>query len=1224
MNLLKTITLGLLVTLLAVPAFAGYLTPGLESQIAGLDGNATVRALVVMSEQTDIHSLDWELHEAKASIDVRNRIVLTTLQERARRTQADLLASLDADKANGRILGFHSHWLVNGVMVTGTVDAIRELAQRHDVERIEADLIVELIEPIQSEKEVPAGKDSRGIGMTPGVQAVNAPQVWNDLGIDGSGVVVGILDTGVDGNHPALAARWRGLFADPSECWIDAAGLGDTSFPVDQHYHGTHVMGTITGLAADDTIGVAPGALWIASNVINMSAGGAFDNAVITSLEFMANPDGDVNTIIDLPAVVQNSWGVNENFSGYYDCDSRWWDAIDACEAAGVCLTWSAGNEGPGGTSLRSPADRAASPTNCFSVGSTIPTEPYTISDFSSRGPSGCGGEFAMKPEICAPGSDIYSAQPGGGYQYLSGTSMAGPHVAGVVALMKASNPNIDVITIKEVLMATAIDLGTPGEDNTYGHGFIDAYQAVLGVMGGIGSVEGVITDSGTGLPLEGVKVQKVGGYNLAYTNASGYFSMTMPIGDIQLAMTKFGYGDATANVTILEDQTVDASTPLYLLPSSTLSGIVYGPDGAVVEGASVWASNTPLGPVYTDATGYYSIVLPSGAGAMYDMVGRASGMGTQAQTVELTGDLTLDFNLPEWIGDDFETGNFNRFPWEMTGTSWVIDTADVYEGFNSARSGDIGDNQFSSMELTLDVLAAGEMKFWYKVSSESNWDYLRFYIDGAMVAEWSGEVAWTERVQPVEPGSHTFTFAFEKDGSVSSGSDCAWVDYIEFPAVELPGVAAISVDTTPIALTMAPNAMQDRTLRIDNQGDGTLNYALSLVEVGPAREPVVNPVEHQEFGKDEKDERPAVSPVLGSGGPDNFGYSWADSDDPAGPAYNWVDISTTGEVVGSGDDSNHGPFTMQFPFSFYGEVFNSVNVCTNGWMSFTSTSTSYSNQGIPDPGDPNNLLAPFWDDLNPNNGGTIYYQSEPDRFIVQWQDVPHYSWDGSGLPVTFQVILSSDGSILFQYQLIQDVSGSTVGIENAAGDDGLLVCFDDPGYLHDELAIRFATVPPMTWFTADPMVGAVLEGQGQDVTLHFDTADLTAGLYQAMLYISSNDPVNEALAISVDLTVESGATPVGDMLPRVVHFSGPVPNPFNPATDLKFSIPRDAGVTLKLYDVSGRLVRSLLSENLSAGHHEVRWNGRDDNGRSVASGTYFARLTVDGVSTVKSMALVR
>ena len=120
----------LLVLLLATAAQAGYLTPGLESQLSDLDGDDTIKVLVVMSEQTDIQSLDWELHDAKAGMDVRHRVVLETLQDRAIKTQGDLLASLATNKANGRILGYTAHWIVNAVVVTGTEDAIRELAAR--------------------------------------------------------------------------------------------------------------------------------------------------------------------------------------------------------------------------------------------------------------------------------------------------------------------------------------------------------------------------------------------------------------------------------------------------------------------------------------------------------------------------------------------------------------------------------------------------------------------------------------------------------------------------------------------------------------------------------------------------------------------------------------------------------------------------------------------------------------------------------------------------------------------------------------------------------------------------------------------------------------------------------------------------------------------------------------------------------------------------------------
>ncbi len=1229
MKSIKLITLSLLVLLIAANAQAGFMTPGLEQQLEGQKGSDITKVLVVMKDQADINSLNWELHDSKADVDVRHRIVLNTLQSSAQKSQGDLLASLEADKAGGRILGYTPHWIVNSVVVVGTVEAIRELAMRDDVERVEADLVVELIEPIQSEKEVHFAAGTRGIGMTPGLQAINAPRVWEELGIDGTGVVVGILDTGVDGTHPALMDRWRGNYAPAEECWLDAANLGDPDFPADRHYHGTHVMGTITGLAADDTIGVAPGALWIATNIINSGTGIEFDNGVIASLEFMADPDGNPDTHLDVPAVVQNSWGVNENFSGYYDCDSRWWDALDNCEAAGVCLTWSAGNEGPGDGSLRSPSDRAASPTNCFSVGSTQPYAPFEISSFSSRGPSGCGGEFAMKPEVSAPGSDIYSAEPGGGYQLLSGTSMAGPHVAGIVALMVASNPNIDVITIKEVLMATSIDLGAPGEDNIYGHGFVDAYEAVMAVMGGIGSVEGIITDADTGLPIEGALVRKVGGYNQDITDENGYYRMTMPAEAVELSVAKFGYNNSSIFTTIPEDATVMEDLAISMLPSATISGTIFDPNGAVVEGATVRAANTPLGPVTSDAAGFYSLVLPSGAGQNYDMAARANGMGTLVQTVELLADMTLDFNLPEWIGDDFESGNFSRFPWEMDGTAWTIDSSTTYEGSYAAQSGAINDNGSTGLELSLEVLAQGEIKFFYKVSSEEGYDYFQFMVDGVLIDQWAGEHEWAEYVHTVEPGMRTFSFIYAKDGSVDGGSDAAWIDFMELPAVALPGVPEISVSTTPIEMTLGMNETADMPFLIDNVGDAALTYALGLVEVMPTRTTVINPVPHKEFTKGEDDQRGTISPITGAGGPDEFGYTWMDSDETGGPVYNWVDISGTGNVVGSGDDANFGPFELGFPISYYGNTFETINVCTNGWASFTATATSYSNQGIPDAADPNNLLAPLWDDLNPNDGGTIYYLSEANRFIVQWQDVPHYN---NPAAETFQIILNADGSIIYQYETVADGSGCTVGIENATGDDGLLVAFNDGSYLHDGLAIRLATAEPLTWVTAAPLTGMIPMMSSQNIDLTFDSTDLEMGVYQAVLSIASNDPITPAIEIPVVLNVdgtvgiEGGGDGVNQNdLPSVVTgVAGAHPNPFNPMTTIKYSVAHQQHITLSVYNVLGQRIKTLVNSVVEAGNYPVQWNGTDSAGRGVSSGTYFVRMnSEEGVYATKIM-LVR
>jgi len=1187
----RTAVLMVVVLLLAGTAWAGVIAPGLESQMESLQGNDELKVLVVLRDQADIASIHEELRGSRATRQLRHETVLRALQDAAARSQGALVDHLSDRQRDGGIRGFTPHWLVNAVVVVGTVDAIRDLALRDDVEVIEPDLKPELIEPIRSEKvTLPGG--SRGIGIAPGVVAVGARRVWNELGIDGTGVIVGIMDTGVDGNHPALSARWRGLFAPASECWLDNSGQGSPSFPIDNSGHGTHVMGTVTGQAPDDTIGVAPGALWIAANSIDQGVSSEFDNDVIESLEFFADPDGDPYTTDDVPCVVQNSWGTYEPL-GYPDCFSYWWTAMDNCEAAGVVLTWSAGNEGPDPASLRSPADRADSPYNAFSVGSTQYYEPYNISDFSSRGPSNCGGEFAMKPEICAPGSNIYSSWPGGGYTNLSGTSMAGPHIAGVVALMCAANPDLDHETIKQVMMETAIDKGTVGEDNTYGHGFVDAYEAVLGVMGGLGTVGGTVTDISTGLPIEGVHVTVIDRPTTRYTDADGNFQFMLPVGTWTLNFDVFGYGDETLIVEIIENETVDGSIAMTALPAATLSGLVYDYEGGLVAGASVQVLDTPLDPVYSNGSGFYTMDIP--AGAVYDVVARAAGLGADQHTIDFQGNTTLDFTLPELLAEDFETAGFMAYPWVMGGNAdWTIDDVNPYEGSYSARSGTVSHNQQSDLEVTVEVTAASDISFWYKVSSESNYDYLRFYIDGIQIESWAGTVSWSQFTYPVASGSRTFKWSYTKDGSVSTGDDAGWVDYIEFPTLGEPAYPIVTVTPASIEETVAPGEIQHADITLGNVGDADLEYSLSIQYTD--------------------------GPATGFGGPDGFGYSWVDSDATGGPVYDWYDISGIGDVVGEGGD--FGPFALGFGFSYYGEIFSSVRVGTKGWLSFTSASGTYSNQAIPNVLEPNNMLAPFWDDLSPDFGGTVYYFADAanNRFIVQWDAVVHFP---DGPPETFQAILNADGSIIYQYHTIAIDDVCTVGIENAAGTDGLQVIYNTGGYLHDGLAIRFAVEPSLAWLSVAPLSGTI-EPQGDallDVTM--DATYLEEGVYYADVSFATNDPGNPVVVVPVTLTVGPG-TGIGDELPLAAVFFGAVPNPFNPMTNLHFDLPRDSRVELKVYDVAGHLVRTLVSGSRPAGANKVRWNGTDEGGHAVASGTYFARLVVDGQVEIKSLTLVR
>ena len=516
-------------------AQAGTMHPALQDRLAQVADDQAVSVIVHLTEQADIPGLDASLRASRASRKDRHQEVVLALQAAARSQEA-LKADLAASKTSGGVFGYTSYWISNLMVVSATKAEVERIAARPDVDFVELNFTPELIEPVSRgggsdpDGEV-GGEATRQIGVTPGLRAIRAPEVWYDLGFTGLGRLIGSLDTGVDGSHPALAARWRGVFHPHAECWLDVLGNGTTT-PADFHDHGTHTTGTMCGVAPDDTIGVAWQAMWIATNAIDQGVSDDFDNDIIQCFEWFTDPDGDPGTVDDVPDVVQNSWGINEGFpGGYTDCDSRWWVVIDNCEAAGVVTCWSAGNEGPTAGSLRSPADRATTPTNCYSIGALDATNysfPYPIASFSSRGPSGCDvpPENRIKPEVSAPGVDVYSSVPGGGYEgSWSGTSMAGPHVAGVVALMRQANPDLDVEAIKFIIMETAVDLGTEGEDNVYGWGLIDAYAAVQAAITGFGQIEGFAYNASFGdNPIDGVQVELLGTNYRYTTDATGYY----------------------------------------------------------------------------------------------------------------------------------------------------------------------------------------------------------------------------------------------------------------------------------------------------------------------------------------------------------------------------------------------------------------------------------------------------------------------------------------------------------------------------------------------------------------------------------------------------------------------------------------------------------------------------------------------------------------------------
>lgn len=471
----------------------------IESQVLAETANGrSTSFIVLMSEQANLTAA-YDMKDQ----DARGWYVYNTLKETATRTQARIRATLDAQGVQ-----YKTRWVANALLVTGDRALVESIAARSDVGAIEANKTLYSIEPIpvegdESSTAETAMAPSGVVTIEWGVQNVKAPEVWA-LGYTGQGIVVAGADTGIRWTHQALKPQyrgWNGVTADHNYNWHDAIHLPDpsdpcgpdTQEPCDGHDHGTHTLGTAVG---DDgmgnKIGVAPGAKWMGCR--NMLAAGVGFGAVFDTyaecFEFFIAPtklDGSDPDPAMRPHVIINSWGCPEG------CLPNTLQAIvEATQAAGIFVEASAGNDGPACSTVEfPPAIYEAS----FTVGAI--DSDNVLADFSSRGPVATDGSMRLKPNISAPGVSVRSATMGSDSSYasFSGTSMAGPHVAGVVALLWSARPELvrQITETKTLLEQTAnpdvavIDPiqqcgGTTEADipnNFFGHGRVDALAAV-------------------------------------------------------------------------------------------------------------------------------------------------------------------------------------------------------------------------------------------------------------------------------------------------------------------------------------------------------------------------------------------------------------------------------------------------------------------------------------------------------------------------------------------------------------------------------------------------------------------------------------------------------------------------------------------------------------------------------------------------------------------------
>lgn len=453
---------------------AQKIAPELLSRMAA-NPNDYQEVIIDLADQLDTRALLLEFETNQTPLDERGYEVVTRLQAKAAATQPALLRRLEnlpgADASN-----LLAVWIVNQIFVNANAAAIQEIASWPEVGMLYWNAPMEMDPPVRSE---PAAFSTPN-GSEPGLRAIKAPFMWN-LGYTGYGRKGLIIDTGDDADHPALISNFWGHNVIIGQAW---SGGGQ---PEDCAEHGTHVTGTVCGLdrKTNDTIGVAFNSRWMGGPMEfpvgnDLGCQVNFSQTIRTNtatMQWALNPDSNLSTMNDRPDVINCSWRGSP-----FDCGvSSAVNILNALEAAGIGVVWAQGNNGPAASTVASGAAMNMDLVNTFAVGAINgANSSFPIADFSSRGPTPCGGSGALqiKPEVCAPGVNVRSSVPGGGYTGLDGTSMAAPHASGALLLLKEAFPNLSGIQLKLALYNSAKDLGVTGEDNAYGRGIIDLEAA--------------------------------------------------------------------------------------------------------------------------------------------------------------------------------------------------------------------------------------------------------------------------------------------------------------------------------------------------------------------------------------------------------------------------------------------------------------------------------------------------------------------------------------------------------------------------------------------------------------------------------------------------------------------------------------------------------------------------------------------------------------------------
>ncbi len=413
---------------------------------------------------------------------------------------------------------------------------------------------------------------------------------------------------------------------------------------------------------------------------------------------------------------------------------------------------------------------------------------------------------------------------------------------------------------------------------------------------------------------------------------------------------------------------------------------------------------------------------------------------------------------------------------------------------------------------------------------------------------------------------------------------------------------ASLQVDLDSLEISLLSGEKKEEYLHLTNTGGIPLDFQIKL-----------------ELSLDDS-----------TNGADLYGYTWTDNFTQKSLRYEWVDTTNRGTQINNSSDHDkvYGPIILNFPFPFYGNLYDTLWISTTGVLSFYPWDLRFPNYPLPYDQGYFRLISPFWSNLVLTDSSRIYFFQSSDSIVVSFIDIKHFKSEGL---YTFQVILTEEGSIDFQYKISSQLYDSaTVGIQNEDGTLALLISYNQD-YPEDSLRVRIE--PPYLSFS--PVKGKINPAETQPLKLLFDSHFLSSGLYEGVLKFYAQDKNHALNPLSIPVTLKIDTTTSVpqeiEQTPYIFELNQNYPNPFNPTTTIPFRAGSKKLVarspihtTLIIYNILGQKVKTLMDEDKLPGNYQVIWDGKDQRGNEVSSGIYFYQLKAGNYKETKKMSLLR